>query len=173
MPNREPTSFEKGPSPAGSGSGVLQMKKVYIVEDESVLRDLYCEYFSIALPEYELVGIASEGREALRACAELQPDLVLLDIQLPEISGLQLLKILKREHPAIKVGFLTGSVCPETIKEAVGGGADGFIEKSEGMDQLKKVMKILFSGQKYFSANVNRQFKLFEVSPLPNAPASC
>ncbi len=148
------------------------MNKVYIVEDESVLRDLYIEYFSIALPEFDLVGIASEGKEALRMCSEIKPDLVLLDIQLPEMSGLELLQLLKQEHPLIKVGFLTGSVCPETIKKAVEGGADGFIEKSGGLEQLKNALRTLLAGDKYFSPNVCRQLKALDISPPLHALAS-
>lgn len=140
------------------------MNKVYIVEDESVLRNLYHDYFTLALPEIELVGIGEDGCQALRECPVLQPDLILLDIMLPEISGLELLKIFKEQIPAAKVGFLTGSVCPDTINEAVRGGADAFIEKAGGMDQLKLALQSILSGEKYFSPNVLRQLKIYSIS---------
>ncbi len=131
------------------------------------MRDLYRDYFALALPEYDLVGMGADGSQAMRDCLELQPDLVLLDIMLPEISGLELLKIIKAQNPDAKVGFLTGSVCPDTINEAVRGGADGFIEKAGGLDQLKTALGSIFSGEKYFSPNVLRQVKSYNASDSP------
>ena len=149
------------------------MNKVYIVEDESVLRDLYRDYFALALPEFELVGMGEDGCQAMRDCRDLQPDLVLLDIMLPEISGLELLKIIKEQNPAAKVGFLTGSVCPDSINEAVRGGADGFIEKAGGLEQLKTALSAIFSGEKYFSPNVLRQVKIYNASASFAAAPAC
>lgn len=146
------------------------MNRVYIVEDESFLRELYYDYFPLALPEFDLVRVAEEDREALRECKRLRPDVILLDITLPKISGLKLLKILKRLYPEIKVGFYTGSACLESIKEAVNGGADGFIEKSGGMEQMKTALRALFSGEKYYSPNVLKQINLFKSSDLLDAP---
>jgi len=142
------------------------MKKVYIVEDELIFHDLYSEYFQMALPEFDLVGIAQNGKEALRDCAGLLPDLILIDIQLPDINGLELLKILKQKYPTIIVASNTGSIDLENIKEALINGVDGFIEKSLGLKELKKALPALFSGKKYFSPNVYRQLQLLGISQV-------
>jgi len=139
------------------------MKKVYIVEDDLIFYDFYSAYFQIALPEFELVGIARDGQEALRACADLLPDLILIDIQLPNISGLELLKIFKQKYPTIIGVCFTGLTDLETIKEAVVSGADGFIEKTCGLKELIKALPALFSGKKYFSPNVYRQLQLLNI----------
>jgi len=142
------------------------MKKVYIVEDQLIFHDLYSEYFQMALPEFDLVGIAQNGKEALRACADLLPDLILIDIQLPNINGLELLKIIKQKYPMIIGVCFTGSTDLETIKEAVVSGADGFIEKTCGMKDLIKALPALFSGKKYFSPNIYRQLQLLGISQM-------
>ena len=142
------------------------MKKVYIVEDELIFHDLYSAYFQTALPEYDLVGIARNGQEALRTCADLLPDLILIDIQLPDINGLELLKIFKQKYPMTIVACNTGSIDLETLKEAEVSGADGFIEKSRGVKELIKALPALFSGKKYFSPNVYRQLQLLGISQM-------
>ncbi len=142
------------------------MNKVYIVEDNPIFYDLYSAYFQMALSEFDLVGIARDGQEALRACADLLPDLILFDILLPKINGLVLFKIFKKKYPTIIGAFFSGSIDLGTIKEAIVSGADGFIEKSCGLKELNKALPSLFSRKKYFSPNVHRQLQILGISQV-------
>lgn len=130
------------------------MKTVYFIEDESVLRNLFNEYFSIALPEINILGQSGNGQDALQECLNLKPDLVMIDIRMPEVSGLEILHILKKRLPDTKTIIFTGIASPETIQIAVQGKVDAFLEKADGMDQVKQAIESIKSGNRYYSPKV-------------------
>lgn len=130
------------------------MKTVYLVEDEGVLRNLFSEYFSVAMPELEIVGGSGNGQEAVTQCVKLKPDVAIVDIRMPEVNGLEILYILKKQSPQTKVVIFSGTVSPETINLAIKGKADAFVEKSDGMDQIKKAIDTVKSGNRYYSPKV-------------------
>ncbi len=106
-------------------------------------------------PFVELVGEAENGKELLELVAKTQPDLVLTDIKMPVLSGLDALKEIKQKNSEIKVVILTMHEESEYIKRAISSGADGYLSKSIEKDELERAIKTVFKGTKYFSANVN------------------
>ncbi len=135
--------------------------RVYIIEDEVVLRELCIEFFKTTMPEIDVVGFSGNGKEALRECLELKPDLAIVDIRLPEVNGLEILHILKNKVPGIKVLIFTATVNPETIRIALHGKAEGFVEKSCGLDQLREGVETIINGGQYFTPDVQRQMRAF------------
>ena len=105
--------------------------RVFIIEDETLLRELYSEYV-LVLGNYKIIGSCEDGSVALKRCLETKPDVVILDLCLLEVSGLEILVLLKRKLPGIKVVISTGKVSAETIRHAIFAQADGFIEKPVG-----------------------------------------
>lgn len=138
------------------------MKRVYLIEDEVVLRDLCIAYFTNAMPELEIAGYSGNGQEALQECLELKPDLAIVDIRLPEVNGLEILHILKNKLPNTKVLIFTATVNPETIRIAVKGKADGFLEKACGLEQMKAAIETIFAGENYYSPAVKKQIRVFQ-----------
>lgn len=130
------------------------MQTAYIIEDEAVLRNLFSEYFASALPEVSIVGSSGNGQEALKHCMEQKPDMAIVDIRLPEVNGLEILHIFKRRLPKTKVIIFTGMMNAETVKIAVNGKADALIEKSEGMEEVKKAIEVVKTGNHYYSPKV-------------------
>jgi two-component system, NarL family, response regulator DesR len=130
------------------------MKTIYFVEDEGVLRNLFTEYCSIALSDLKIVGNSGNGQVALQECIEKKPDLAILDIRLPEVSGLEILHILKKRLPDTKVVMFTGITSPDTIQLAIKGKADAFLEKSDGIDQIKQAIESIATGNRYYSPKV-------------------
>lgn len=133
---------------------VKKIKKIYIVEDEKLLRELFTEFIEMLFPKLEIVGNHSDGDEALKECIILKPDLVILDIWLPEVNGLEILVILKRKFPDIKILMITGNPNDRNIRLAVDAGADGFVEKSGGLDELKNGVETIMDGKNYYSPNI-------------------
>ncbi len=85
---------------------------------------------------------------------EAKPELVIVDIRLPEVNGLEILSILKRKLPECKVVIFTATVNPHTVRVALQGGVDGFIEKAEGLQGLKNGINAARENKRYFSPHI-------------------
>ena len=130
------------------------MKSVYIIEDEEIMRNLLATFFANTFPELEIVGMTGDGGEGVEQCKELAPDLVIVDIQLPEVNGLEILHLLKRKFPEVKILVFTGKTSPQTIKIAVRGNADGFVNKISGLEELEKAIRTVEKGEQFFSPEI-------------------
>ena len=133
------------------------MNTVYIIEDEEIMRNLLTTFFSTTFPEFRIVGTSGDGAEAMQQCIELAPELVIVDIQLPEVNGLEILHLLKRKFPNIKILIFTGKTSPQTIRIAVHGQADGFINKVSGLAELEKAIHAVQRGETYFSPEIYQE----------------
>ena len=131
------------------------MKTVYIIEDEDIMRDLLSTFFETSFPDLELIGMTGDGGEGVEQCLKLAPDLVIVDIQLPEVNGLEILHLLKRQFPEIKILVFTGKTSPQTVKIAVRGNADGFINKISGLQELEEAIRAVMKGEQYFSPEIH------------------
>ncbi|KRP36723.1 MAG: hypothetical protein ABS34_06130 [Opitutaceae bacterium BACL24 MAG-120322-bin51] len=130
------------------------MKTVYIIEDEEILRSLLSTFFATTFPELEVLGMTGNGGEGIEQCLKLAPDLVIVDIQLPEVNGLEILNLLKRKFPKIKILIFSGLTSPQTVKIAVRGNADGFINKISGLAELTKAVHAVQNDQQFFSPEI-------------------
>jgi DNA-binding NarL/FixJ family response regulator len=104
----------------------------------------------------DVVAFAETLSDALERTAELAPDVVLLDIDLPGVSGLAGLKILREEFPSVPVVMLTMSDDPEYVEEAVRAGAVGYLVKSAPRDEVIKAIRAAADGGAYIQAEVTR-----------------
>ena len=102
--------------------------------------------------EFEVVGEAASGREALEAAQRLQPRLVLLDIRMAGGDGLDALVALKREHPRTIVVMLTTYDNPTYMARAVAGGAAGYLLKGVEQDEMLRVLRAVAQGDALLSA---------------------
>ena len=137
------------------------MSRIYIIEDEPILLDLFEEYLKASKLDIEIVGRSGNGQQALSDCIELKPDIAIVDIRLPEVNGLEILHILKMRVPETKVLIFTGSTSTSAVKIAVDGKADGFIEKAAGLEQLVDAVNALNKGEHFYSPAVYRQILTF------------
>ena len=137
-----------------------KLETVFIIEDEALLCDLICEYIK-TIPGLDIIGTSGDGQEAIRDCLELKPDLIILDIRLPEVSGLEILMLVKRRLPDTKVLIFTGSVNTHSIKIAVEGDADGFVEKAAGLEDMKRAIETISAGGRYYSESVTPLVKAY------------
>ena len=87
-------------------------------------------------PELELVGEASTGREALAAIRQLQPDVAVLDVKMPDLDGRQVLNAIKRDDLQTRVVFLSAYVDSELVYAAIGGGAQAYLSKEATRQQI-------------------------------------
>jgi DNA-binding NarL/FixJ family response regulator len=95
----------------------------------------------------EVVGEASNGYEALELCRTLQPDLVLMDVRMPEMDGLQATRAIKREHPGIAILMVTMYENPDYLLEALDAGAAGYVLKDAPADRLIDAIHRTLNGE--------------------------
>ncbi len=119
------------------------MLKTLIVEDNRLNRNTLKELFTRHFPSMSGEG-ASDGREAMQKVESFQPDLILMDIRLPDESGLELTKKIKITNPNIKVIILTGHHYPEYKEVAARYGADGFFVKGESRKEILSAVESFF-----------------------------
>jgi DNA-binding NarL/FixJ family response regulator len=111
------------------------VRTVIIVDDNAIIRELLCDFFTRA-GDFEICGQAENGREAIEKAQQLHPDLIVMDLSMPVMNGLEATKILKTLMPAVPVILYTSHSDPFVEKEARFAGASAVMSKSESMAAL-------------------------------------
>jgi DNA-binding NarL/FixJ family response regulator len=141
---------------AGSAARSVVSARVLIVEDHPVLRNVIrvaCD----SSDRLEVAGEASTGEEALEAYRTLAPDLVLLDLSLPDMDGLEVARRLRREAPQPpRILVLTGRSEEETVFECIRAGVDGYMEKTAGVRFITVALERLAAGERLFTPEQER-----------------
>src|SRR3712207_9495740 len=121
--------------------------------------------------DMEVVGEASTGSEALELCRSLGPDLVLMDVEMPEMDGLSATRQLKEELPSISVLVLTAHDNPDYLLEAVRAGDAGFILKEIALQQVATAVRTVMNGEPLLAQELAVRL-LRTLSPPVDAPSS-
>lgn len=125
-----------------------------IADDHTLLAEA-CKSF--LEPEFEVVGIVNNGRDLLRLAGELKPDVVVLDIAMPQLNGLDAGDRIKHLLPATKLVFLTMNMSPEVAAEAFRRGASGFIVKSSAAEELVRAIRRALRSESYISSAITKE----------------
>jgi DNA-binding NarL/FixJ family response regulator len=120
--------------------------KIVIVDDHPVFLTVLGELLRDRL-DFSVVGMARNGQDGLEICAQAQPDLVLLDMMMPGMSGLELISILKRQNPGVLVLAISGMMTKELIHMAFMAGANGYFSKSRSIEELFQTLRALSEGR--------------------------
>ncbi|HLV35917.1 MAG TPA: response regulator transcription factor [Spirillospora sp.] len=126
------------------------MVSVLLVEDHRIVRQgtrLYLESEGI-----EVVGEATNGREAVEMARELNPDVVIMDIHLPELTGVEATRRIRHENDEIRVLVLTAYDEPSYIRALLDAGADGFVLKTAELSELLRALQEVAVGRKAFDS---------------------
>ncbi len=124
--------------------------RVMIVDDHPVVRK-GLRAFLETQPGMEVVGEAGDGREAMRELATGEPDLVLLDLHLPDAAGAELIPEMRKWRPSVKVLVLTGFADRREVVPAIRAGADGYLLKDTDPDQLAEAIRELADGRTVYA----------------------
>ncbi len=140
------------------------MKKVVIIEDETMLRDLLVEVLQ-GYPGCTLVGTYGDGQEGWDACAKLKPDLVLSDVKLPSLNGLEILRRIKEKAPQTVVLLFSAYFSSGMVRQALKAGANGIIEKTAGLAEMQKAIKTVLAGETYLGPAVVSITRQIMINP--------
>lgn len=126
------------------------MTKILIADDHVMFNE--CLEMVLNKEEYQIVGVATDGVDALKLALEQRPQLVLLDVNMPKMHGLDVAKEIQRALPATRVVFLTCRSDESCLREALQAGARGYILKSESLGDIERALLKVSSGEIYVSA---------------------
>jgi DNA-binding NarL/FixJ family response regulator len=143
------------------------MTRVLIADDDDLMRAGLVELFS-GEPEIEIVGEASTGRQAVERSRRLAPDVVLMDVRMPDLDGIEATGELARAAPASKVLILTTFEQDDYIFGALRAGASGFLLKRARPEDLITAVRIVAAGESLLSPSVTRRvIDRMAQQPLP------
>jgi DNA-binding NarL/FixJ family response regulator len=131
-----------------SAEGILggRPARLVLVDDHELARDGLQDILT-DVPDVEIVGEAADGREAIELCRRVRPDLVLMDLRMPRMDGLEATREIKREHPKIGVLVMTMHENPDYLLEALRAGAAGYILKDADQDDVVSAIRRVLSGE--------------------------
>ena len=120
--------------------------RVLAADDQRVVREGLAMLLGL-LPDIEVVGTAADGEEALTLADELRPDVILMDLRMPRVDGVEATRRLRASHPEIKVVVLTTYADDRSVIEALQAGALGYLTKDAGADEIRQALQRVASGQ--------------------------
>jgi DNA-binding NarL/FixJ family response regulator len=128
--------------------------RLLIAEDHTILRDGLRALFA-DVPDIEVVGEAADGRAAVRCAAEIRPDLVLMDLSMPNTNGTEAIRAIKRRLPETKIIALTAHKSEEYVRASLEAGADGYVLKDDSRSDLLSAIRSATRNQTYLSPGVS------------------
>ncbi|GED85745.1 response regulator [Streptomyces sp. NPDC091412] len=142
--------------------------RVLIADDQQMVR----QGFTVLLntqPDIEVVGQAVDGLDAIARAAEVSPDVVLMDIRMPELGGIEATRRITTATPDMKVLVLTTFDLDEYVYEALRAGASGFLLKDASADQLAEAVRVVAAGDALLAPGITRRL-IAEFSRLKDTP---
>jgi DNA-binding NarL/FixJ family response regulator len=129
--------------------------RVLVVDDHTIVRDGICALLRLA-GDIEVVGEAANGREALELVRKFIPDVMLIDIAMPNMNGLEATRHIRKEFPRVKVLVLTQYDDKEHVFGAIEAGASGFISKTAASSELVSGIRSVYQGDSFLSPSAAR-----------------
>ncbi len=128
-------------------------RRVLLADDHTLLLEAFEKLLE---PDYTVVGAVADGRALLAAAAQLKPDVIVLDIAMPLLNGLDAARQIKKTMPAIKLIFLTMNEDPNVASEAFRAGASGYLLKTSAFSELSKAIKEALCGRSYVTPAITQ-----------------
>lgn len=127
--------------------------KIIIADDDGLIRDSLKIILDIE-EDIQVIGTASNGREAIELCRKAIPDIVLMDVRMPILDGVLATKEIKSENCNIKIIILTTFKDDEYIAEAIKNGAEGYILKNQSSDSIIESIRTVYNGNGVFQSEI-------------------
>ncbi len=144
--------------------------RVLIADDHPLFRDGLRALLN-SIPQTELVGEAANGEEALRQAAKLRPDVILMDIQMPGLNGIDATKMILNVNPDVAIIVLTMFEDDDSVFAAMRAGARGYILKGADQTEILRAIGAAVRGEALFGAPIAKRLMRFFSAPRPPLPA--
>ena len=140
--------------------------RVVVADDQTVVREGLVTLLS-TMAAVDVVGSAGDGEQALAVVAQTTPDVVLMDLRMPHVDGVEATRRIRAAHPGTHVVVLTTYADDESIIDALRAGAIGYLTKDAGRDHIRRAIEAAAAGQAVLDPAV--QARLVQVAHLPSA----
>ena len=141
------------------------MIRIVFAEDHQALIDGFAAYLEYS-KEIKLVGTANDGEELVELVRAKQPQVVVTDIRMPKLDGVEATRLIKKEFPHIKIIALTMFDQKELVQKMIRAGANGYLLKNSGLKMLCRAVKQVVDGKNFYDLNLSESFlKDFVESP--------
>ena len=146
---------------------------ILLADDHRVIREGIRSYLEDD-PQFEVIGEADSGEAAIEQTKTLQPDVILMDISMGGLSGIESTRQIREFQPDIKILALTMHNEPQYIRQMMDAGASGYLLKNSDDAEVKKAIKAVCEGEMYYSGEVTKivMSSLTNKKPLPKAPVT-
>ncbi len=129
--------------------------KILIADDHNIVREGLRALFRSAR-EFSVIGEAADGEEVVRLADKLDPDLVIIDISMPNVNGIEATRRIKENNPATKVLILTIHESEEYVYQMIRAGANGYVLKNAGKKELFAAVQAVVKGERFFSPGISK-----------------
>ena len=129
------------------------MIKILIADDQELIRQSL-EIVLNSKPDLQVIGVAADGQEVMQCVRQQRPDVILMDIRMPKMDGVQCTKLIKETYPEIKIVILTTFDDDEYVFNALKYGASGYLLKGVSMDELENAIKVVHSGRAMINPDI-------------------
>lgn len=147
------------------------MKRVIIVEDQTAIREMLVMILK-ANPGYSILGETGDGQHAHELLLKDKPDLAILDIMLPGMNGVELVRRVSRQVPSMRLLVFSGHQNVSLVKETIRAGAHGFVEKTASLAELQKGIEVVASGGSYFGPIIAELLRDAVLNPAAASSSS-
>jgi len=142
--------------------------RLLLADDHRLLADASR---SLLEPEYQVVGVETDGRSLVKSAITLKPDMVILDIAMPHLNGLDAAQQIRQKLPSTKLVFMTMNQAPEVAAEAFRRGASAYVLKQSAAEELVNAVRKVLRGESYLSPLVARETVNFLLNQAKPATA--
>ncbi len=130
--------------------------RIVLADDHTILREGLRALLS-ADPDFEIIGEAGDGREAVRCVEKMGPDLLLMDLSMPRMSGMDAISEIKKRYPETKIIALTVHKTEEYLLSTLQAGVDGYVLKDATHDELVMAIHNVMAGKRYLSPGISEK----------------
>ena len=128
--------------------------RILVADDHVLIRDGICALLA-SEPDIEVLGFAEDGEETLAKATELQPDIVIMDVRMPKMNGVEATRLLKAAHPHVRVLCMSVHHEKVIVDSVMAGGASGYLVKGNAAKEIVPAIRAVAAGETFYCSTIS------------------